>query len=296
MFTKTARSIQRGVAEKYIQDECVILAGDACHTHSSGAAQGMNTGVHDAVNLAWKLGGVLRGWYKMDILHTYEDERRPVALEVIRQDEEFSTLISGKIPEQYHAVNLTADELLAKATTDNARFILGLDVHYAKNVLNVYPTAGSIFTGWRAPDALVVAPGSRIPLSLHKLTPNTGSFWIIIFAGEPLLSAKRLLGLRDYLDSPQSFTKRAHLDAIKFLTIIAGVKSNGGTALGVESFGRIYYDTDSSAHVKYGMSEESGGVAVLRPDGILAFATMLDEGKHLGEYFSNIIEHSKDEV
>lgn len=256
----------------------------------------MNTGVHDAVNLAWKLGGVLRGWYKKDILQTYEDERRPVALEVIRQDKEFSTLISGKIPEQYHSSNLTADELLTKTTADNAGFILGLSVHYDENVLNVAPTAGAIFTGWRAPDALVVAPGSRVPLRLQQLTPNTGSFWVIIFAGEPLLSAKRLLSLRNYLDSPQSFTKRAHSDAIKFLTVIAGVKINGGAALGVESFGRIYYDANSSAHARYGMSVESGGIAVLRPDGILAFATMLDEGKDLGEYFSNIVEHSKDKI
>lgn len=290
------RSIQQGVAEKYIQDGCVLLAGDACHTHSSGAAQGMNTGVHDAVNLAWKLGGHLRGWYKKDILQTYEDERRAVALEVIRQDKEFSTLISGKIPDEYHASNLTADELLAKTTADNAMFITGLGVHYDENVLNAIPTAGAILTGRRAPDALVLAPGSRIPVRLQQLTPNTGSFWMIVFAGEPFLSAKKILTLRNYVDGPQSFTKRVPRDSMKFLTIIAGVKISGEAALGVGGFGRIYYDADSSAHAKYGMSEESGGIVVLRPDGIFAFATMLDEGEKLSTYFSKIMEHSKDKI
>lgn len=58
--------------------QCIFLAGDACHTHSSGAAQGMNTGIHDAVNLGWKLGLVLNGAAKPDVLlESYGAERRP---------------------------------------------------------------------------------------------------------------------------------------------------------------------------------------------------------------------------
>lgn len=50
----TVYSVGQRVALNFFVKECVFLAGDACHTHSSGAAQGMNTGMHDAVNLGWK--------------------------------------------------------------------------------------------------------------------------------------------------------------------------------------------------------------------------------------------------
>lgn len=49
----TVYSVGQRVARKFFTKDCVFLAGDACHTHSSGAAQGMNTGIHDAINLAW---------------------------------------------------------------------------------------------------------------------------------------------------------------------------------------------------------------------------------------------------
>ena len=48
----TVYSVGQRVARQFFTKDCVFLAGDACHTHSSGAAQGMNTGMHDAVNLA----------------------------------------------------------------------------------------------------------------------------------------------------------------------------------------------------------------------------------------------------
>jgi phenol 2-monooxygenase len=65
------------VATEFLRKDCVFLEGDACHTHSSGAAQGMNTGIHDAVKLAWKLSLVLVSLAKPELLTSYEAERRP---------------------------------------------------------------------------------------------------------------------------------------------------------------------------------------------------------------------------
>ncbi|CZR68335.1 related to 2-polyprenyl-6-methoxyphenol hydroxylase and related FAD-dependent oxidoreductases [Phialocephala subalpina] len=286
----TLYNIQQGVAENYIRDNCVILAGDACHTHSSGTAQGMNTGVHDAVNLAWKLGGILRGWYKKDVLQTYEEERRPIAQELIRQDKDFSTLISGDIPDQYKGTHLTPDALLAQVGKDYAQFVVGLGIHYEENMLNLDANAGTMIAGWRAPDVLVLAPGSRVPVRLQTITPNTGSFWVIVFTGEPLLTGTKLRALRSYLDSSESFTRKAHPDAVKFLTVIEGMKAQGEESLGVKSFGKVYYDPENSAHSKYGFTSGNGGIAVVRPDGIFAFATMLDKGNEIGNYFLRFIE------
>ncbi|SFW71049.1 FAD-dependent oxidoreductase [Amycolatopsis australiensis] len=61
----------------------VLLAGDAAHAHSPAGAQGMNTGIQDSWNLAWKLGAVLSG-ADASLLDTYEEERRPVAAAVLR--------------------------------------------------------------------------------------------------------------------------------------------------------------------------------------------------------------------
>ena len=57
----------------------VFIAGDACHTHSPKAGQGMNVSVRDAFNLGWKLAAVLGGVARPDLLHTYSAERHGVA-------------------------------------------------------------------------------------------------------------------------------------------------------------------------------------------------------------------------
>ena len=68
----------------------VFIAGDACHTHSAKAGQGMNVSMADAWNLGWKLASVLRGTAKPELLHTYSEERQTVAKQLIDFDREFS--------------------------------------------------------------------------------------------------------------------------------------------------------------------------------------------------------------
>ncbi len=61
----------------------VLLAGDAAHTHSPAGAQGMNTGLQDAMNLGWKLGAALAGWAPAGLLDSYQAERHPVGAAVL---------------------------------------------------------------------------------------------------------------------------------------------------------------------------------------------------------------------
>ncbi|MEV0301185.1 FAD-dependent monooxygenase [Streptomyces prasinus] len=61
----------------------VFLAGDAAHVHSPAGGQGLNTSVQDAHNLGWKLGAVLRGGAVASLLDTYEEERRPIAAQML---------------------------------------------------------------------------------------------------------------------------------------------------------------------------------------------------------------------
>ena len=75
------RSYRRGRA---------FLAGDAAHVHSPAGGQGMNTGMQDAFNLAWKLALALQRHAAPSLLDSYDDERRPVAAQVIRQTTELT--------------------------------------------------------------------------------------------------------------------------------------------------------------------------------------------------------------
>jgi 2-polyprenyl-6-methoxyphenol hydroxylase-like FAD-dependent oxidoreductase len=67
----------------------VFLAGDAAHTHSPAGGQGMNTGIQDAGNLAWKLHAVLTGTAPAALLDSYHRERHPVAAEVVSFTSQF---------------------------------------------------------------------------------------------------------------------------------------------------------------------------------------------------------------
>jgi rifampicin monooxygenase len=61
----------------------VLLAGDAAHIHPPIGGQGLNLGVQDAFNLGWKLAAEIRGWAPETLLDTYQDERHPVAEDVL---------------------------------------------------------------------------------------------------------------------------------------------------------------------------------------------------------------------
>ena len=61
----------------------IFLAGDAAHTHSPAGAQGMNTGLQDALNLGWKLGAAMAGWAPDQLLDSYHAERHPVGAAVL---------------------------------------------------------------------------------------------------------------------------------------------------------------------------------------------------------------------
>ncbi|WP_127089075.1 FAD-dependent monooxygenase [Aquabacter cavernae] len=76
--------ISMRLAVRYREGQ-VFIAGDACHIHPPTGGQGMNTGIQDAYNLAWKLALVLKGRAAPTLLDSYEAERQPVAEGVIAQ-------------------------------------------------------------------------------------------------------------------------------------------------------------------------------------------------------------------
>lgn len=114
-------------------DDHILIAGDACHTHSPKAGQGMNVSMMDTFNLGWKLAAVLRGQADPSIVHTYQLERQKTAHQLIEFDRKFSALFSGNA-KTAEREGVTPEEM-RKAWDDSIRFTSGTGVVYEPNAL-----------------------------------------------------------------------------------------------------------------------------------------------------------------
>lgn len=87
--------VHHRVAEKFHKGRA-FLVGDAGHIHSPAGGQGMNTGIGDAVNLGWKLSAVLQGRAKLELLDSYDVERRAFAQHLVKTtDSAFTRMVSS---------------------------------------------------------------------------------------------------------------------------------------------------------------------------------------------------------
>lgn len=92
----------------------VLLAGDAAHINSPAGGQGMNSGIHDAHNLGWKLARALAGGAREPLLASYEEERRPV---IVANVDRYTDLLTRAF--------LSAPPLLRRGTLAAARLVIG---------------------------------------------------------------------------------------------------------------------------------------------------------------------------
>jgi len=95
-FWWSAYAIGQRLADHFSKDNRVFLTGDACHTHSPKAGQGMNVSLQDGYNIGWKLAAIMKGQTGPEILNTYDLERGKVAANLIDFDRGFAKLFSSK--------------------------------------------------------------------------------------------------------------------------------------------------------------------------------------------------------
>ncbi|MGW4396912.1 FAD-dependent monooxygenase [Amycolatopsis nivea] len=136
------------IAETYRRGR-VLLVGDAAHVHSALGGPGLNLGLQDAANLAWKLAAEVRGWAPPGLLDSYEAERRPVSERVVMHTQAQSALVAPG-PE-VTALREFFGELLGSPDTRQhiADLMSGADIHYGTD-----PDSGR----W-APDLPLADPG-----------------------------------------------------------------------------------------------------------------------------------------
>ncbi|HET7714387.1 MAG TPA: FAD-dependent oxidoreductase, partial [Bauldia sp.] len=125
-------SLGAAVAERYRRGR-IFLAGDAAHSFPPTGGLGLNTGVQDAHNLAWKLAAVLRAEAGPDLLDTYEVERRPVA----RINLEHSVANFDQMSDLLGVVGLSLKQQERLQAAQNSRMFTSLPARWQRNAINI---------------------------------------------------------------------------------------------------------------------------------------------------------------
>jgi phenol 2-monooxygenase len=180
VFWWSAYSIGQRLAEHFHTDYRVFLTGDACHTHSPKAGQGMNVSLQDGYNIGWKLGSVLRGLSPKEVLQTYVSERSKIAADLIAFDRELTSLFARK--EKYEGE-------FAEYFVKSGRYMAGLGARYGDSEVvdgttSMADVANEIVVGMRFPSAQVIRFCDCKATQLLSALKSDGRWRVVVFAGD----------------------------------------------------------------------------------------------------------------
>jgi 2-polyprenyl-6-methoxyphenol hydroxylase-like FAD-dependent oxidoreductase len=166
--------VQQRVADRF-GDGPVFLCGDAAHTHSPAGAQGMNTGIQDAANLAWKLHEVVNCGADAALLESYHRERHAVAEELVRFTSQITALATLADPD---AARLRNDAIAAAATAPGVaewivRRLSQLDIAYPVAGTAACDPAGGALVGRRLPPSVIASDGLAWTLAVPDRATRT---------------------------------------------------------------------------------------------------------------------------
>jgi phenol 2-monooxygenase (NADPH) len=291
----------------------VFIAGDACHTHSPKAGQGMNVSMQDAFNLGWKLVSVLRKRCPPSLLHTYSSERRAIAKELIDFDREWAALLAST-----HGDGGMADS----AKTQNyfvrsGHYTAGTATQYGPSTLTGESTYQKLAEGFTIGKRFHSAPVTRLadakPVHLGHVVRADGRFRIFAFAGadNPTTANSAIRQLCNFLgealDSPiRKYTPRGEdIDAV---IDVRAVFQQSHRDLTIEAmpalllprkgrYGLLDYEKIFCADLKSGsdifatrgINREAGCMIVVRPDQYVAHVLPLNGYKQLGSFFDGFM-------
>ena len=293
----------------------VFIAGDACHTHSPKAGQGMNVSMQDAFNLGWKLAAVLQGLAPPSLLHSYSGERQSIAKELIDFDREFAKMFSAKPKTAADEDGVDPAEF-QRYFVQQARFTAGTATRYAPSLLTGQGAhqhlADGFVVGMRFHSAPVVRLADAKPMHLGHVAEADGRWRIYLFAGaEGLAQGSRLVGLCDFLAHAPTSPVRRHTPAnmdVDALFDIRAIFQQPHQALSMDALPELLWPTkgrlglrdyekafcvDAKAGDIYdlrGVNREQGCMVVVRPDQYVAQVLPLDAHGQLSDYFAGILK------
>jgi phenol 2-monooxygenase (NADPH) len=292
----------------------VFIAGDACHTHSAKAGQGMNVSMQDTYNLGWKLAAVLEGRAEPELLRTYTVERHAIAQGLIDFDKEWSKIMASppKNPERPELGGVDPAELQAYFVK-SGRYTAGVATHYPPaTVLTAEAThqalAKGFTVGMRFHSAPVVRLADAKPVQLGHAHRADGAWRVYAFADA---SGEKLRRLMDVLaTSATSPIRRFTPEGVDIDSVIdvRGIFQQGHRDLKVEElpsillprkgrFGLIDYEKAYTPDLKNsqdifdlrGIDRENGAIVVVRPDQHVANVLPLDAHDELAAFFGRIL-------
>lgn len=163
----------------------VFTAGDACHTHSPKAGQGMNVSMQDTFNLGWKLAHVLQGRASAKLLHTYSAERWAEAKRLVDTDHEWARIMSA--PPGQSELDDGGEPRFVRQFKANLEFTGGLAVKYQPSTLigpyTHQDLAKGLEIGRRFHSAPVVRLSDAKQMQLGHVAEADGRWRIYAFAG-----------------------------------------------------------------------------------------------------------------
>ena len=292
----------------------VFIAGDACHTHSPKAGQGMNFSMQDTFNLGWKLAAVLRGEAKPELLHSYSAERQVVAQQLIDFDKEWAKMFSdpAKKGSGDKAEGVDPKEF-QRYFQQHGRFTAGVGTHYKPSVICGEATHQALATGFvigtRFHSAPVIRVSDAKPVQLGHAGKADGRWRLYAFAGaDGLSNTESGVGalckyLQESATSPlRKYTKAGQpLDAVFDVRAIAQQSHQDLSMDAVPSlllpakgqFGLLDYEKVFSPDLKNGpnifdlrgVDKTQGALVVVRPDQYVAHVLPLNDHAALAQFF-----------
>jgi phenol 2-monooxygenase len=293
----------------------VFIAGDACHTHSPKAGQGMNVSMQDGFNLGWKLAAVLRRRSPSDLLHSYSAERQAIAKELIDFDREWAEVLSSASKSQAEGKNFDPAATQSYFVR-HGRYTAGTATHYRPSVLTGEATYQHLATGLTIGTRLHSAPVIRLadgkPIHLGHTVKADGRWRIFAFAGaeDPAAPHSSIRKLCDFLAGATSpickFTPAGQdIDAV---FDVRAVFQQSHHDLAVETlphfllpakgrFGLRDYEKMFCADQKAGndifalrgIDRARGCLVVVRPDQYIAHILPLDGFEQLAAFFDGFM-------
>ncbi|MFI2489314.1 FAD-binding monooxygenase [Promicromonospora kroppenstedtii] len=285
----------------------VFLTGDACHTHSAKAGQGMNVSMQDGWNIAWKLAHVLAGRAPEALLATYSAERQVVAQELIDFDREWSRLMATR-PE-----DLPDPTYLEDFYVKTAEFPCGFMTRYQPSMIVAGAAHQHLATGFPVGKRFKSAPVERVaegnPAHLGHHARADGRWRLYAFAdaaapGEPsaLRDWAHWLGTADdsplLRHTPSGGDPDAVLDVkvvyqqdhlgVEFADVPEVFRPRVGP-FGLIDYEKVYAtDPDHDIFDLRGI-DRGGAVVVVRPDQYVAAVLPLTSTDDLATFFAGAL-------
>ena len=248
----------------------VYLAGDAAHIHSPAGGQGMNTGMQDAFNLAWKLGLVDRGRGREPLLESYNLERGAVGEAVLRNTGAMTRIATVRAPVAQQLRNRITSFLMSLEIVQQrmASALTEIDINYRSSPLSgehrgplahAWLLGGGVAAGDRVPNVTLVDPATGSARDLFDIL--RGTHHVLLLFGGLYVTADTF----PCLAGVQSAVARDHGDEIDVHLVTAGADLPGDAVW----TGSRWSDPWHELHRRFGVTTDA--LFLIRPDGYVGY-------------------------